>query len=172
MPCISVMLEFSGGRLAQITIDRLCRAGTRYVELHADCEEASLRASHGGRVLLQMGMKRAERPGIRLLYGLGGVAWAEKGLSRKKLTRDPRGDPGVAATVTLFREIVTALRSGREPPSSGAQGAGRPARDRGCLPLRGHGERVELVSAALLTTSDAVSESVRLPAAVARSRRP
>ena len=95
-----VMLEFSGGRLAQITIDRLCRAGTRYIELRADCEHASLRASHGGRVLLQLGMKRAERPGIRLLYGLGGVAWAEKGLSRKKLARNPR-NPGVAATPGL-----------------------------------------------------------------------
>ena len=115
-----VMLEFSGGRLAQITIDRLCRAGTRYIELRADCEHASLRASHGGRVLLQLGMKRAERPGIRLLYGLGGVAWAERGLRRKKLARNPR-NPGVAATVTLFREIVAALEGGREPPSSGAQ---------------------------------------------------
>ena len=115
-----VMLEFSGGRLAQLTIDRLCKAGTRYIELRADCEHASLRASHGGRVLLQLGMKRAERPGIRLLYGLGGVAWAERGLSRKKLARNPR-NPGVAATVTLFREIVAALEAGREPPSSGAQ---------------------------------------------------
>jgi predicted dehydrogenase len=115
-----VLLEFSGGRLAQITIDRLCRAGTRYIELRADCEEASLRASHGGRVLLQLGMKRAERPGIRLHYGLGGVAWAERGHQRKKLARNPR-NPGVAATVTLFREIVAALREGREPPSSGSQ---------------------------------------------------
>ena len=39
------------GRLAQITIDRLCKAGTRYVEVRADCEHASLRASHGGRAL-------------------------------------------------------------------------------------------------------------------------
>lgn len=115
-----VMLEFSGGRLAQITIDRLCRAGTRYIELRADCEHASLRASHGGRVLLQLGMKRAERPGIRLHYGLGGVAWSEVGLRRKKLARNPR-KPGVAATVTLFREIVAALEEGHEPPSSGAQ---------------------------------------------------
>jgi predicted dehydrogenase len=141
-----VMLEFSGGRLAQITIDRLCRAGTRYIELRADCEDASLRASHGGRVLLQMGMKRAERPGIRLLYGLGGVAWAEIGTRRKKLARNPR-NPGVAATVTLFREIVTAFREGREPPSSGRQ-----ARD-GLLVIEAayrssdSGERVELVTA-------------------------
>lgn len=115
-----VLLEFSGGRLAQITIDRLCKAGTRYIELRADCEHASLRASHGGRVLFQMGMKRAERPGIRLLYGLGGVAWAEVGLRRRKLARNPR-EPGVAATVTLFRDILDALREGREPPSSGRQ---------------------------------------------------
>ena len=141
-----VMLEFSGGRLAQITIDRLCKAGTRYIELRADCEHASLRASHGGRVLLQLGMKRAERPGIRLLYGLGGVAWAEMGLRRKKLARNPR-NPGVAATVTLFREIVDALADGREPPSSGRQ-----ARD-GLLVIEAayrsaeSGERVELVSA-------------------------
>ena len=78
------MLEFPGGRLGQITIDRLCKAGTRYVELRADCEQASLRASYGGRALFQPGMKRAERPAIRLVYGLGGVAWIEKGLHRKK----------------------------------------------------------------------------------------
>ena len=88
-----VLLEFSGGRLAQITIDRLCRAGTRYIELRADCEHASLRASHGGRVLLQLGMKRAERPGIRLLYGLGGVAWAERACSG----RSSRGTRGTRA---------------------------------------------------------------------------
>jgi predicted dehydrogenase len=140
-----VLLEFSGGRLAQITIDRLCRAGTRYIELRADCEEASLRASHGGRVLLQMGMKRAERPGFHLHYGLGGVAWAEVGTRRKKLARNPR-NPGVAATVTLFREIVTALREGREPPSSGRQ-----ARD-GLLVIEAayrsgeSGQRVELTT--------------------------
>jgi predicted dehydrogenase len=141
-----VILEFSGGRLAQITIDRLCKAGTRYIELRADCEHASLRASHGGRVLLQVGMKRAERPGIRLLYGLGGVAWAEVGLKRKKLARNPK-QPGVAATVTLFREIIHALQEGREPPSSGRQ-----ARD-GLLVIEAayrsaeRGERVEIASA-------------------------
>jgi predicted dehydrogenase len=143
-----VMLEFSGGRLAQITIDRLCRAGTRYIELRADCEEASLRASHGGRVLLQLGMKRAERPGIRLHYGLGGVAWAEKGPHRKKLARNPR-NPGVAATVTLFREIVAAFNEGREPPASGSQ-----ARDglrviEAAYRSADTGQRVELLSSAV-----------------------
>lgn len=113
-------LEFPGRRLAQITIDRLCRAGTRYIELRADCEHASLRASHGGRILLQVGMKRAERPGVRFAYGLGGVAWVERGTSRKTIARNPR-NPGVAATGALFRKIAVALEQGREPPSSGSE---------------------------------------------------
>jgi D-apiose dehydrogenase len=114
-----VTLEFPGGRLAQITIDRLCRAGTRYLEVRADCEQASLRASHGGRLFLQAGMKRAGRPGIRFVGGLGGTAWEERGLRRRSLARNPR-DPMIAATGTLFRKIAAALEQGLEPPSSGA----------------------------------------------------
>ncbi len=113
-------IEFAGGRLAQITIDRLCRSATRYIELRADCEHASLRASHGGRALLQVGMKRAERPGARVLFGLGGVAWLERGTSRKTIARSPR-NPGVVATGALFRKIAAALAEGREPPSSGRE---------------------------------------------------
>ncbi len=115
-----VTLEFPGSRLAQITIDRLCKAGTRYIEMRADCEHASLRASHGGRVLLQVGMKRAERPGIKFVYGLGGVAWLERGTRRKNLARNPR-DPGIPATASLFRRITAALEAGEEPPSSGRE---------------------------------------------------
>lgn len=110
-------IEFPGNRLAQITIDRLCRAGTRYIELRADCEEASLRASHGGRVLFQLGMKRAQRPGARLLFGLGGLAWIERGTSRKTIARSPR-NPGVVATGSLFRKIDEAFRRNVEPPAS------------------------------------------------------
>jgi predicted dehydrogenase len=115
-----VTLEFPGGRLAQVTIDRLCKAGTRYIELRADCEHASLRASHGGRALLQAGMKRAGRPGIRFLYGLGGVAWLERGTRRTALARNPR-DPGVVATSALFKKIAAALEANEEPPSSGRE---------------------------------------------------
>ena len=146
-----VTLEFTGSRLAQLTIDRLCRAGTRYIELRADCEHASLRASHGGRILLQVGMKRAQRPGLRLTYGLGGVAWIERGSRRTTIARSPR-NPGVEATGSLFRKISAALEEGREPPSSG-----REARDvlrviEAAYRSAATGERVEigpLVSARL-----------------------
>jgi predicted dehydrogenase len=112
-----LMLEFPEGRLAQITIDRLCPAGTRYLEVRADCEEASLRASFGGRATLQLGMKRAEKRGVKLDFGLSGVAWAEQGLSRKKLASNPR-DAAVIGTHRLLAGFVEAVERGGEPPSS------------------------------------------------------
>ncbi len=112
-----VTLDFPDGRLAQITIDRLCPAGTRYVELRADCEHVSLRASHGGRANLRIGAKRAQKTGIRLEYAPGGMAWLERGLDRKVLARNPRDD-GAYGTGKLLALVLEAFREGREPPSS------------------------------------------------------
>ncbi|MGH2868298.1 MAG: Gfo/Idh/MocA family protein [Solirubrobacteraceae bacterium] len=113
-------LEFPDGRLGQITMDRLCQASSRYLELRADCEQASLRASIGGRAAVQIGMKRAERPGIRLDLARGGMAWAEQGTSRHTLARNPPDAPA-HATAALLTQIVDAFRDGREPPSSGRE---------------------------------------------------
>lgn len=115
-----VTFEFSGGRMAQLTINRLSRTGTRYVDVRADCEHASLRASHGGRMTLQVGKKRGERAGVRLDYGPGGLAWRERGLERKTLARGPR-EAGMHATASLLRRIAAALEQGVEPPSSGRE---------------------------------------------------
>ena len=104
-----VTLEFSGGRLGQITIDRLCQGGTRYFEVRAECERGVLRASLGGRALAQIGIKRAERPGIRLDLGLGGLAWAEQGTRRRCSPVAPRADAW--ATTVLFRQIAAAFRA-------------------------------------------------------------
>ena len=116
-PIQLITFEFSQGRLGQLTIDRLCRAATRYVEVRADCEQASLRASLGGRAVMQLGMKRAERTGFRLDVGLGGLAWAEQGVKRTTLARASR-DVGVYATAELLRGFVDAVEKDREPPSS------------------------------------------------------
>ncbi len=142
-----VTLDWPDGRLAQITIDRLCPAGTRYVELRADCERASLRASHGGRALVRVGMKRAQKPGIRFEYAPGGSAWLERGLDRRPLARNPRDD-GVYGTARLLELIVAALREDREPPSSG-----REAREvirviDAAYRSAATGERIELAAAA------------------------
>lgn len=138
-----VTLDFPHGRLAQITIDRLCPAATRYVEVRADCERESLRASLGGRALLRVGMKRAERTGLKLEVGAGGLAWAERGTHRKVLARNPR-DAGAFGTARLLGGVLQAFREGREPPSNA-----REARDvleviEAAYRSGATGERVEL----------------------------
>ena len=115
-----VTLEFPGGLLAQLTIDRLCPAATRYVEVRVDCERASLRASLGGRASLQIGKKRGERAGVRMEWGTGGLAWSETGLTRQTLERNPR-QAGMRATATLMSKVVDALEQEAEPPSSGRE---------------------------------------------------
>ena len=115
-----VTFEFPGGRLAQLTIDRLCPSATRYVEVRADCEKASLRASLGGRAVAQVGIKRAERPGLRVDFAPGGLAWSEQGLRRRTLARNPR-QAGPRATGILAARVIEALRAGRLPPSSASQ---------------------------------------------------
>jgi predicted dehydrogenase len=141
-----VTLEFPGGLLGQITINRLCQAGTRYVELRADCEQASLRASLGGRAQVQIGKKRAERTGIRLELGSGGLAWEERGLSRRTLARNPR-QAGMHGTAALLKRIVPAIEAGREPPSSARQARGVLAVIEAAYESAQTGRRVELAPA-------------------------
>jgi predicted dehydrogenase len=88
------------------------------MELHGDCERASLRASLGGRAVIQLGRKRAERTGVRIDFGSGGLAWAETGIRRHTLARGPR-DMSPLATERVLRAALDAFRRGVEPPSSG-----------------------------------------------------
>ena len=76
-----VTLEFPDARLAQITIDRLCRAATRYLELRADCERRfAPRVARRSR--LPPGRHEARKPSGSSCrhrsrrYGLGGARHA------------------------------------------------------------------------------------------------
>jgi predicted dehydrogenase len=115
-----VTLSYPEGRLAQLSVNRRCVAATRFAELRADCERASLRASVGGRALLRVGKKRASRGGLSLELAAGGAAWAEQGLSRRRLARNGRR-AGMRATAALIAELVGALEAGREPPVTGRE---------------------------------------------------
>ena len=141
-----VTFEFSQGRLAQLVIDRLCPAGIRYAEVRADCERASLRASHGGRALAQIGKKRAERTGVRIEVTAGGLAWTEQGLRRRTLARDPR-DSGLYATRRLLAQVLEAIEAGREPPSSGREAREALAVIEAAYRSAATGERVEVAAA-------------------------
>jgi predicted dehydrogenase len=138
-----VTFEFPRGRLAQLTIDRLCPAGTRYVELRADCERESLRASLGGRALIRVGMKRAERAGVRAELASGGLAWTERGVKRRTLARAKR-NAGKHATAELFKQMTAAFEEGREPPSSGREARDVLAVIEAAYQAASSGERVEL----------------------------
>jgi predicted dehydrogenase len=142
-----VTFEFPGGRLAQLTIDRLCPSGTRYAEVRADCERASLRASHGGRAVAQIGKKRAESTGLRIDYATGGLAWMEQGLRRKTLARDPRNS-GVYGSGKLLQKVVAAIEEGREPPSSGREARQALAVIEAAYRSAAAGKRIEVPAAA------------------------
>jgi len=113
-------LEFPHGRLAQLTINRVSVAATRYAELRADCEDASLRASVGGRALLSVGKERAKRAGVRLDLGRTGLAWAEIGRRRTVLARNP-ARAEIVATRRLIEDSVAAFGAGTEPPAPADQ---------------------------------------------------
>ncbi len=79
-----------------------------------------MRASHGGRALLRVGAKRAQKTGIRLEYAPGGMAWMEQGMGRTTLAKNPRDD-GVYGTAKLLEQVLAAFAENREPPSSGRE---------------------------------------------------
>ena len=150
-----VTLEFSSGRLGLITLDRISKGGTRYLEVRADCERASLRASHGGRAYAQIGLKRAEPTGLKIDYGLGGLAWAEIGKRRRVLARGPK-EMNVAATGDLLVGAVDAFRSGAEPPSSATEARNVIAVIEAAYESHATGSRIELASRLLGATVQTV----------------
>ena len=116
-----VTLEFSRGRLAQITQNRLCKGETLYFEVRADTERASLRASFGGRARVMAGLFRSTKPTVRMEYGVSGMAWRERAGKREFLARNPK-DPGMIATRNVIERTIAAFKDGTEPPASGEVG--------------------------------------------------
>ena len=161
-------LEFPGGRLAQLTIDRRCAAGTRYAELRADCERASLRASIGGRAMLQVGAKRGERTGVRLELATSGMAWSEIGTSRRVLARNGRR-AAQRATGVLLEQFVAAIRSGEEPPSSAREARDLLAVIEAAYECAQSGRRVEIGRAERIVSEASPDANQRRVAQFARS---
>ena len=112
-----VTMEFSRGRLAQVTQNRLCKGETQYFEVRAETPTASLRASFGGRARLTAGLHRSTRPHVRVDYGVSGMAWREVGNARSFLARNPK-EPGMIATRFIFEKTLAGFRSGGDVPVS------------------------------------------------------
>ena len=116
-----VTLEFSNGRLAQLTQNRLCPGDLQYFEVRADCEKQSLRASFGGRARVTAGLFRSTRPHFRWEWGASGFAWAEQGGRRRRIASNPK-DPAMVGTRETLRLTLEAFSDGGDPPVSGAEG--------------------------------------------------
>lgn len=116
-----VSLEFSGGRMAQLVQNRLCKGETHYFEVRADTTTASYRASFGGRARVTTGLYRSTRPHIRFDYGVSGMAWTERGNKRKLLARNPP-DPRVVSTRLVLERSLKAFEDGTRPPATAEDG--------------------------------------------------
>lgn len=114
-------LEFSGGRLATLTQNRLCKGERQYFEVRADTPHASLRASFGGRARLSAGLCRTTTPHLRFEFGRSGIAWKEVGNRRSLMARNPK-DPTVVATRLVFEKTFDAFQTGADAPASGQLG--------------------------------------------------
>ena len=143
-----VTLTFSGGRLAQVTQNRLCRGDTQYFEVRADCAEASLRASFGGRARLSAGLYRSTRPHVRLEFGPAGVAWREVGDRRTALASNPR-EPGMLATRRLLAKTLAGFANGGPLPASAEDGRAGLAVAAACYESAAAGRRITLDAATL-----------------------
>lgn len=117
-PLDLVTLEWSGGGVGHLILNRLSPGGHRYLEARFDCEKASLRASIGGRAQLRLGLAaRSRSPLLRLELAGGGAAWAEVGERRTTYARN--GTDALAhATATLLGQTFEAAARGAPLPCS------------------------------------------------------
>lgn len=115
-PLDLVTLEWPGGGVGHLILNRLSPGDHRYLEARFDCEQASLRASIGGRAQLRLGLSaRSRSPLLRLELAGGGAAWAELGERRETYARNGT-DALVHATATLLGQTLEAAGRGAPLP--------------------------------------------------------
>jgi predicted dehydrogenase len=112
-------LAFSRGRLAQLLLNRVCKGERQYLEVRADTEGSSFRASFGGRARLSAGLFRSVVPHVRFEYGTSGLAWREDGRRRRVLARNP-SNPNVEGTRRVLEDAIQLFERNVSPQSSGA----------------------------------------------------
>jgi predicted dehydrogenase len=116
-----VRLEFSGDRVAQITLDRLTKGKHRYLDLRLVGEKGTIETSLGGSAEVRLGLRpKGRTPFTEWSVHLGGVARLYHGERFTTLARAPL-DLYPDATARLYRAFFEAISEGREPPNSIAE---------------------------------------------------
>lgn len=111
-----IQLEFSGDRVAQITLDRLSRGPHRYLRLRLDGESGCVETRIGGGVELAAGIRGGtRRPFVRFDLALGGRARLYGSGRPRTIATDPF-DVFATATGRLYQAFFLALKDGTTPP--------------------------------------------------------
>jgi predicted dehydrogenase len=115
-----VRLEFSGDRVAQITLDRICRGPHDYLTIRLDGSAGCLETHLGGGIELCAGIRGGRRrPFLKLDVSMGGKAHLYQGERARKLASDPL-DVFAHATSLLMGAFLDALECGATPPCDAA----------------------------------------------------
>jgi D-apiose dehydrogenase len=115
-----LQLEFSGDRVAHITLDRLSRGRHRYLDIRFDGEAGVIETSLGGRLQACAGIRPVTRsPFLSLDLALGGWARLYHGEMFSTIAREP-ANVFACATAELMSKFVAALDRGETPPCDGA----------------------------------------------------
>ena len=115
-----IQLEFSGDRVAQITLDRLSKGPHRYLDMRLDGSKAIVETSIGGNAALNMGIRaRDKKPYVDLDVSMGGMARLYQGEKYKKIASDPL-DLFANATHKLVKAFIEAIRNNTTPPCNAA----------------------------------------------------
>src|SRR5262245_23167062 len=111
-----IQLEFSGDRVAYITLDRLSRGRHRYLDIRLDGESSTIETSLGGRLEASAGLRTAtRRPFFTFDFARGGRARLYHGETFSTLAREP-ANVFAAATGELMKAFLAALERGETPP--------------------------------------------------------
>lgn len=113
-----IQLEFSGDRVAHITLDRLSRGPHRYLDIRLDGSKACIETRLGGKAEVAFGLRSgSKRPFARLDLAASASADLFQGERRKRLATDPL-DLFAHSTAKLLGAMCRAIRSGEKPPCS------------------------------------------------------
>lgn len=115
-----IQLEFSGDRVAHITLDRLSRGPHRYLDIRLDGSKACIETRLGGKAEASFGLRSgSKRPFARLDLAASASADLYHGERRRRLTTDP-SDLFAHSTAKLLRAMVAAINDGTPPPCGAA----------------------------------------------------
>lgn len=111
-----IQLEFSGDRVAHITLDRLCRGPTRYLTMRLDGSNGCVETQLGGTCELSAGIRGGtRRPYVNFDISMGGRARLFHGERFRKIASDPL-DLFAHATSVLLEAFLEALDRDQPPP--------------------------------------------------------